>query len=61
VPLFARGAGASRLLAQADEVDAVKIIEDGKERSVGRGRYMQQTEIGRTIMELLAETARVSP
>lgn len=61
VPLFARGAGAAQLLAHADEVDAAKIIEDGKERAVGRGRYMQQTEIGRTIMELLAAPARVAP
>ncbi len=61
VPLFARGAGAARLLAQGGEVDASKIVQDGTERAVGRGRYMQQTEIGRTIMELLAEPARVAP
>jgi alkaline phosphatase len=61
VPLFARGAGAARLLSQADEVDAAKVTQDGTERAVGRGLYMQQTEIGRTIMQLLAEPARAAP
>lgn len=49
VPLFARGAGAEQLLACADEQDEAEL----NGAKVGRGAYMQQREIGATLMHIL--------
>lgn len=61
VPLFVRGPGSAQLLSQADEIDAAPINVNGEEREVGRGRYMQQPEVGHVIMELLGVRASVTP
>ncbi len=61
VPLFVRGPGSAQLLSQADEIDAATINVNGEEREVGRGRYMQQPEVGHVIMELLGVRASVTP
>ncbi|MBV7257188.1 alkaline phosphatase [Pacificimonas sp. WHA3] len=50
VPFFVRGKGAEQLIEQADEVDVVRS-RDGQTR--GRGRYLHQNEMGRTLMGLL--------
>ncbi|MHB9879842.1 alkaline phosphatase [Pacificimonas sp. ICDLI1SI03] len=51
VPFFARGAGADRLITEADEVDQMRSA-DGTAR--GRGRYLTQPEMGAAILELLS-------
>jgi alkaline phosphatase len=48
VPLFARGAGADELIAEADEID---IHTDRKGRTFGFGRYLTQSEMGAFLVK----------
>ncbi|MEO0501656.1 MAG: alkaline phosphatase [Pseudomonadota bacterium] len=50
VPLYARGPGAEEIIALADEEDRVADA-DGIVR--GRGRYLQQPELGTAILEFM--------
>ena len=51
VPFFIRGAGADRVIAEADQIDSARVNGE----TVGRGRYLTQPELGEALIGLVSD------